>query len=284
MKLFTLNTHSLQEAESDRKLSQLAHFLSRERPDVIALQEVSQTRSALPAPPEMRQGYVPAAPGVILRQDNYGMHLAALLRAHGLESSWTWLPVKLGYDQYDEGLALLSLGRPIRRIDAFRISRSGDYRHWKTRKILGVRLAGADDWFYTVHMGWWDDAQEPFREQWRALERGVAAKMAVSPIWLMGDFNGPAEVRGESYDCIRDAGWSDAYCLAENKDDGLTVRGPIDGWRGKAAGPAAGMRIDQIWCSRKAEVQSARVVCNGENGPVVSDHYGILIELRRMKP
>lgn len=206
------------------------------------------------------------------------MNLAALLRIKGLSCRWTWLPVKLGYERYDEGLALMSFSRPIRQTNAFRISRCSDYNNWKTRKALGIRLTGMDDWFYTVHMGWWNDAEEPFDEQWKALSRGVAAKMTAAPIWLTGDFNGPAEVRGESYDCIQSAGWYDTYLLAKEKDCGITVEGIIDGWRDKVSDSLKGMRIDQIWSSCKVAVKRSKVVCNGVNGPVISDHYGVLIE------
>ena len=60
----------------------------------------------------------------------------------------------------------------------------------------------------------------------------------------------------------------------------MTVRGVIDGWRDKIAEPEKleGMRIDQIWCSRSVPVLSSKVIFNGENGPVVSDHFGIEIE------
>ena len=137
-----------------------------------------------------------------------------------------------------------------------------------------------DDWFYTVHMGWWNDSEEPFRHQWKTLNRMLFEKQKKAPVWLMGDFNGPAEVRHESYDLIDRSGWQDTYLLAREKDGGMTVRGVIDGWRDKIAEPEKleGMRIDQIWCSRSVPVLSSKVIFNGENGPVVSDHFGIKIE------
>ena len=39
-----------------------------------------------------------------------------------------------------------------------------------------------------------------------------------------------------------------------------------------------GMRLDYIWCNKKKEILSSRVVFNGLKEPVVSDHYGVLIE------
>ena len=60
----------------------------------------------------------------------------------------------------------------------------------------------------------------------------------------------------------------------------MTVSGVIDGWRDKIAGPEklSGMRIDQIWCSRKTQIKSSNVIFNGVNSPVVSDHYGVIVQ------
>lgn len=56
---------------------------------------------------------------------------------------------------------------------------------------------------------------------------------------------------------------------------GITVREAIDGW--KNAAPAQ-RRIDQIWCRPVQRVLRSRVLWNGREEPVVSDHAGILVE------
>lgn len=278
MKLFTLNTHSIQEENYPQKLEWFVDAILREQPDVLALQEVNQTMTAPPAESALLTGYVPA-PGssVPILGDNHAAQVAGRLRAAGVPCSWTWLPAKRGYEKYDEGLALLSLGRPIAQTDAFYVSGCTGYDNWRTRKALGVRLEGDSDWFYAVHMGWWEDGDESFVNQWAALERQLAPRKKEGAVWLMGDFNAPAEIRGESYDCVGDAGWLDTYCLAARKDGGLTVRGVIDGWRDRAP-DLAGLRIDQIWCSRPQAIARSQVLFNGENYPVVSDHFGLLVE------
>lgn len=284
VKLLTLNTHSLQEDNYPQKLEWFVEGLLRERPDLVAMQEVNQTMTALPAAAEWLEGYHPA-PGhnIPILRDNHAAQAAGRLRAAGVPCSWTWLPAKRGYEKYDEGMALLSLGKPIAQVDAFRISGCSDYENWRTRKALGVRLEGGSDWFYTVHMGWWSDGEESFPRQWRTLEGEVADRKRDGCVWLLGDFNAPAEVRGESYDCIQKSGWLDTYLLAAQKDGGMTVRGVIDGWRDRVTPDLAGMRIDQIWCSRQQPVVSSRVLFNGESGPVVSDHFGILAEIAPME-
>ena len=91
-----------------------------------------------------------------------------------------------------------------------------------------------------------------------------------------GRFNSPAHVRGEGRDLIRGFGWLDSYELARSKDSGITVGHAIDGWREQ--GDVSGMRIDYIWTSRKVPVRSSRVIFNGSCEPIVSDHYGIIVE------
>lgn len=279
MKLMTLNTHSLVERNYQEKLQQFVCGVLAEKPDVIALQEVNQTIAAPLAGADLLMGYVPVQEAVPVRADNHAANAARLLREAGAVCSWTYLPVKIGYGKYDEGLAMLSLNREITHAESFLISRADDYTNWKTRKVLGIQVKGLNGWFYTVHMGWWQDEQEPFLAQWKVLDAFANAKSRRAPVWLMGDFNSPAEVRGEGYDKIAAAGWHDTFLHARERGSGVTVPGVIDGWRGKMADTAAdGMRLDLIWCSMPEKIAASRVVFNGENHPVVSDHFGVMIE------
>lgn len=277
MKLLTLNTHSLQEPDGPQKLEQFTQAVRELRPDLIALQEVNQPLTAPRVP--LPGGFVPA-PGhsIPLRKGNYAWQVVLRLQEAGLPCSWTWLPIKVGYGRYDEGLALISLGAPISSTQVLLVSRKDRYWDWRTRKALAVRLDGRSDWFVSVHMGWWGDS-DPFPAQWERLEAGLAELRRQGPVWLLGDFNAPSHVRGESYDRITASGWQDTYPLAAQRDSGITVEGVIDGWRDKLAGEIPdGMRIDYIWCSRPAKIARSQVVFNGKNRPVVSDHYGILVE------
>lgn len=282
MKLITLNAHSLQGADPQGDLERLVEVLLRERPDVVTLQEVNQLRAAAPMDAAGREGYVPVPSGIPLRRGNYAGEAARLLHAAGVSCSWTWLPMKLGYERFDEGLAVLSLSGPIAETDVLLVSARDDYADWRTRKVLGVRLEDRPGWFYSVHLGWWGD-EDPFRDQWARLEAGVAEKRAQGPVWLLGDFNAPAHVRGQSFDLIRGSGWRDAYLLAGERDGGLTVRGAIDGWRDRLEDePPEGMRIDYAWCSEAPEVSRSQVVFDGVNAPVISDHFGVLTETEEL--
>lgn len=65
----------------------------------------------------------------------------------------------------------------------------------------------------------------------------------------MGDFNSPSEIRNQGYDLIKSDGWYDTYSISEEKDNGFTVKGSIDGWKTFSEDYKQvhdGMRIDHI--------------------------------------
>ena len=264
MKLFTLNAHSLQGDEPRKNLERLAAFLLEERPEVVAIQEVNQPMDAPPLDPaELPGGYVPSGSARPTREGCFAAELAALLAPR----AWTWLPVKISYGRYEEGLALFSLAAPIEEVRTLLLSPCDDFQNWRTRKALGVRLGGA--WFWCLHMGWWDD-EDPFAEQWKRLEAGLPQ----GPAWLLGDFNVPAHVQNQGWDLVHASGWEDSYLLAKERDGGITVQGPIDGWKDQREG----LRIDYIWHRGPVETARSRTVLNGKDGPAVSDHFGVLAE------
>lgn len=275
MKILTLNTHSLIENEYEKKLLSFAKVIQAEKPGIIALQEVNQTASLPAYPSVFLKGYQRCEGcDVVIREDNHAARLAELLRKQELSYHWTWIPVKLGYGIYDEGLALFS-SKPILETQQFSTSKIQDYQNWKSRKALGIRTAHAGgSWFYCVHMGWWDDAEEPFKYQWDEIENTLAKKGG--HLWVLGDFNSPAQIRGEGYDYIESFGWKDSFVTAASKDRGNTVDKVIDGWKDKMT-ETDGMRIDMIWARQTENVRSSQVICDGKNHPVVSDHYGVII-------
>lgn len=275
MKILTLNTHSILEENYEDKLIKFVEMLKKERLSLFALQEVNQS-SAMPEAEELATtGYVPCkGEKVIIRQDNHAYRIARMLKAAGKDYHWTWVPAKVGYGIYDEGIALFSES-VIEDTERFYISQSRDYNNWKTRMIVGI--CTKNTWFYSVHMGWWNDGEEPFRNQWDKIVDQLGKKKGI--VFVMGDFNSPSEQRGEGYDYVTASGWIDTWMTAWDKDDGITVGGKIDGWKEKEIPADKGMRIDYIFCNRKVEVLRSKVVFNGENYPVVSDHYGVLVEI-----
>lgn len=280
MRLLTINTHSVVEENYQQKTRIFLDKIAELRPDIIAMQEVNQNAAAGEAGAALQLGRcVNNKESRRLKADNHAAVVASGLRERGLEYNWTWLPMKLGYNIYDEGEAVFCR-RPIAETNAILLTGEDDYNSWRTRYALGIRPAGSTDWFYSVHMGWWQDEKEPLAEQWLRLQQGIKDSNAEGRIFLMGDFNSPAQVRQEGYDLIDESGWQDTYLMAEHKDGGNTVRGVIDGWQDKLTREEMlqGMRIDHIWCNKKIAVKNSRICFDGENEPVVSDHFGLIIE------
>jgi len=279
MKILTLNTHSLVEEKYEEKLIEFVEMLKVEKPDVFALQEVNQSLAMPEALDTSATGYIMSKNGnATIRVDNHAYRVAKLLLEVGMIYQWTWIPVKVGYDVYDEGIAIFSK-TAFEDTEQFYISQSEDYNNWKARKILGIRTN--NKWFYSVHMGWWNDEEEPFVKQWDVFSERLRNSNGVC--YIMGDFNSPANRRNEGYDYVVRSGWMDTWKAAKSKDSGITVGTVIDGWKDKVDEVTnqdeMGMRIDFIFCNKVIPVERSKVVCNGVNYPIVSDHYGVMIEV-----
>ncbi len=270
MKLLTLNTHSLAEKNYIFKREKFEKEILQFRPDVMALQEVNQSRN-------QKDIFVPekgTVPGKIpLREDNHAAVVANNLAKAGLSYYWIWFPFKIGYNRYDEGIAVFSR-RPFSQWEIIRLSESGSYYDYRTRYALGICVDGI--WYYSVHTGRWHDREEHFERQWSRLAAGVEGK---DNVWLLGDFNSPAEEPGTGYDRMREDGWQDAFLMAEKRRGNTTVLGAIDGWADKEES----MRIDYIWSNYPAAILRAETVFDGKKGGVISDHYGILVETKSDK-
>ena len=285
MKLITLNTHSLVEPDYAAKTRKFAQVILKEQPDIVALQEVNQSQNASVIPDVMLPGYVRCSDfDRQIRSDNHALILAEILRGMDCYYHWTWISAKTGYGKYDERMALLTR-KPVVRVRQHLISRTDDYENWKTRKMLGVQIDGCEDWFFTVHMGWWNDEEEPFKGQWDCMENLFRDyRKEDSAIWLMGDFNSPDNVRDQGYDLVTGSGWKDSWKAAAEKDEGFTVEKEIDGWRdsdtGKAEQKTDRMRLDYIFSSEKREILTSEVICNGKKYPIVSDHCGVMITVK----
>ena len=158
---------------------------------------------------------------------------------------------------------------PKKETKSFIISKTHDTMNWRLRRVLGVRIS--DDWFYSVHMGRFDDTEELFINQWQNF---VSEVSQTERVWAMGDFN--CDDESDGYKAVINSGWYDTYKLAEEKDRGITERGNIDGWRD---GDIGSMRIDYIFCNKKIPVKSSQVIFNGDNERVISDHFGVLVEV-----
>ncbi len=263
MNLLTLNCHSWQEENQLMKIKYLAQTIVENSYDVIALQEVSQA-----ADEECVSGKI--------KKNNYAFVLLEELKKLGItEYTLVWdLSHYITNGTYEEGVAILTK-HPIMEEHSFFVSESKDVKNnWKTRRIVGgtINYNNKPLSFYSCHMGWWHDEQEPFKNQVDTLLQLVNRDQS---FFLMGDFNNDAALEGEGYEYLIRNGLFDTYHLADDKDEGITVKGKISGWSDNKQD----LRIDLIVTNRPVKVDYSKVIFNSRNKNVVSDHFGVEVKL-----
>ncbi|MGL5379395.1 endonuclease/exonuclease/phosphatase family protein [Clostridium sp.] len=257
MKLLTLNCHSWIEENQIYKIKHLAKTIAENDYDVIAFQEVSQKLDS-------------DRVGKNIKKHNFGLVLIEELRLlNSHDYNYIWDYSHIGYDIYEEGIAILTKHK-IKDKESFYVSKSEDFKFWKSRKVVKttIEIDCKEYDFISCHLGWWHDEEEPFKYQVDTLLKNIDFNKTT---FLMGDFNNNANVKNEGYDYLLSKGLIDTYNKAKFKDDGITVRGSIDGW----SEDANSKRLDLVLANKNIEVKSSKVIFNGKNKEVVSDHYGV---------
>lgn len=261
MKLLTLNCHSLQEKNQFAKIRYLARIIKEKLYDVIALQEVAQY---------IDDRYVYKN----IKKSNFAFVLLQQLKKLGVNDySFVWDLSHLSFGKCEEGLAILTK-HPIVDDHSFFVSKGTDIHNWKSRKIVGAKINYNNKLisFYSCHMGWWQDEEEPFKYQVDTLIQHVSKDEL---FFLLGDFNNSAFLKGEGYDYLLKHGLYDTYHLAPKKDEGITVKGKIDGWNNNNHD----LRIDLILTNQPFQVEYSKVIFDNINKTVISDHFGVEIEI-----
>ncbi len=257
MKLLTINVHAWLEEKQDEKLDILAKTIAEKAYDVIALQEVNQLITA---------DFVTKD----LKADNYGLILLEKLRALGqVDYSYHWSHSHIGYDKYEEGIAFLTK-LPVYEVDPFYCSQNQSIDSILSRKIMGLTVFYQDQLIdlYSCHINLPGSEEEDQLDNIRTIvERTGNRRFKI----LMGDFNTDAISDREAYEAIKSLGLYDSYDLANEKDGGITAQKAIDGW----AGHSKEKRLDYIFFNQKVPVLSSRVIFNGQNRAVISDHFGV---------
>ena len=138
MKAITLNTHSWMEEEPQEKLAQIVEFLATQEVDVIALQEVNQLISAKEIIPDAY--FCPQENQHPIREDNFAYLIVQALRKRGLNYYWSYSYAHVGYDIYDEGMAILSKESQTPKEV---VTSNEDYVQHLTRKILIAQTKSA---------------------------------------------------------------------------------------------------------------------------------------------
>lgn len=264
MKLLTLNTHSLIDKNFGNSAEILANAIIQEKIDVIALQEVNQ-----PVLGDVISTSSPISVNYPIKNGNYILKVLEYLKKSSHNYYSIWYGFKKSYGMYEEGVGIITR-LPVKNAEYLLLSSGRENPEWKRRCAVGIATPYGN--FYSTHMGWWQDKDEPFLEQWERLKAAVCGKSA----FIMGDFNAESDVKGEGYDLVTADGFYDTYCLAESRDDGFTVADKIDGWQTDRR-----KRIDYIFSNSPLRVINSAVIFDGKNYAKISDHFGVVIEIER---
>ncbi|MCR1952947.1 MULTISPECIES: endonuclease/exonuclease/phosphatase family protein [unclassified Clostridium] len=259
MKLLTLNCHSWMEESQLEKIKYLAEVIKEKQYDVIALQEVSQS---------IEESIVSG----IIKEDNFVYLLNKELEKLGeFKYRYLWDFSHIGYDIYEEGLSILTR-HEVEDVESFYITKSSEKTFYKSRKIIKctISIDNKKVNFFSCHLGWWNDEAEHFKYQADNLIEKINGLS-----FIMGDFNNDARIRNQGYDYLLSKGLIDTYGIALEKDNGITVEGEIAGWEGKKENK----RLDIIFANKNVNVKRSNVIFNNENKRVISDHYGVEVEI-----
>ena len=112
-----------------------------------------------------------------------------------------------------------------------------------------------------------------FESEWAKLEKALSD--FPKPLVLMGDFNNPTDTAG--YDMILNSPLElqDSHKVAKSIQGDHTIIEDIDGWEGNKQS----LKVDHVFTSKEIEIQSSTVVFDGGESPIVSDHFGLAVDL-----
>ena len=261
MRMLTLNCHSLLDYDSDKQIQEIVDQIVREEIDVLSLQEANQSQfeSAIAEDELKSLGYKePAEGNAIIKK---------------LDFKWSWNSAYGEADGLEWGVALFSR-LCLTNVHSTLIS-SSDFAGNLTKRC--VLLAQLSDEMKTVvaavHFN--GENSSEFRHEWSNLMETIAGLgLSNRPLYLLGNFNVDAEVDTGSYTLMCQE-FEDTYCSAISKGDGMTVRGKLDGWDDSGISE----RLDYILTNAQNEVSYSRICFDGNIGPRISNHAGVLIEV-----
>lgn len=275
MKLLTLNTHSYSEENQEQKLNYIAQSIAEWDVDVVALQEVNQVIASKHIDHRELITFSPVDGQVNIREDNFALRLVDLLAEKGKTYYWAWAMTHIAYDTKQEGVAILSK-YPINNVTSYNVSEGHDWLDYKTRRIIAAKITnetGKSFMAVSGHFSWWHgENNTEFHYEWQEAEKYLSR--TTLPIYMMGDFNNPADTDGYTYMVNTKLPIRDSFKIADETVGDATVLKEIGGWTGLKEQ----IRIDYIFVPEDVQVKHHAVVYDGERQQTVSDHSGVLVE------
>ncbi len=241
MRIVTFNINSKPDIDSEEKYRKFAQYITEKKVNVICLQEVNQLHSG----------------DYVLNLTNIIYKIMAYLPS---TYQFTWTPTHIAYDNYLEGIAIIT-NYNYSHINSKFISKSTDYKFWKTRKALTIKLESGLN-VCCCHTGWFDDEQEPFGNQFSNL----MTKLDSEEFIIGADLN---IISGsfEQQDLFN------KHRLYDLTKFGYSFTEAIDGWENHQSGQ---QKVDYIISNKNYQVKNQELLMSEE---FMSDHNGFMVEI-----
>ncbi|NUM34321.1 MAG: endonuclease/exonuclease/phosphatase family protein [Candidatus Brocadiae bacterium] len=259
LKVLTLNLHCYQEKDQDKKFSMIAQAIETLGIDIVCLQEVGE-------PWKSGEGDWNHNAAKIVNE--------RLKKPYFLYTDWS----HLGFDQYKEGIAILSKFPMIKKESRY-VSPKQDIHDIHARKVLMAQVfvpwAGLIN-IFSAHLSWWENG---FADQWEKLRNWAKQNQTpdVAATLLCGDFNARPDSPGYTL-VLQSQEYEDQFLAVTKKDVFTRIfrRGEKDSGRYLAYD----YRIDYIFMNKDGKLQgiAAKEIFTGNDYGKVSDHTGYYVE------
>lgn len=259
MKIITQNLHCFAEENYLEKFQRIAQFIVDNDVDVACFQEVAQ---------HVASPLVDQAKG--LKEGNAALLIRDMIKAiSGQDYEILFSFAHYYYDTDEEGVAMLSR-IPLQSWSEHVISEEKEI-FIERRTALEIHLQNNLS-ISSVHLGIATkrEPQSPALQQFLNLKEMTSGEIKL----FFGDYNIPDTT--SAYDEIIQSGCYD-LCGARAQGDErfLTTPGAIDGWHHHKDAK----RLDYGFANKAVKVNTARVIFNGENEAMVSDHFGLYFDI-----
>lgn len=247
MKILSLNLHCFQEENRIAKLDKIINFIKENDVDVCMFQEVCQQHSATLLEGKIKVGN------------------SAKYISNKLDYNIFYHPVKIGFEIYDEGLAIISK-LPIKNQSYKTISNTKDYNTWLKRDLIWCKIDNIT--FFNTHVGW-DMGDESGMKQLDKIIDEI--KRHEERYFIAGDFNYPDNSDEIKYFKKYVYSLSDLANVISSENP--TFHFNLDNGMG-----SNNRMIDFIFTNNLCDIKQFEIVFDKPN-EYVSDHSGILVEI-----
>ena len=258
LKVLILNLHCYQEENQDEKFTTIAKTIDELKIDIVCLQEVAEYWND-------GHGDWESNSAKIIND--------RLSEPFYIHHDWS----HLGFDQYREGVALLSRF-PLSNHDSGYVSDSHDVYDINSRKVVTARIYVPYIGFinvFSAHLSWLEGG---FQEQFQRLSEWAqnCKDDDIKATLLCGDFNITAGSNG--YELVVNSDEYEDQYLAVNKQGVFDKIFKVNDehWQSLLADD---YRIDYIFMNKNSKIKatSAKVIFTDQDYGRVSDHCGYLM-------